>query len=322
MPARADALPFDLHTLEAFLAVCDTGSMAAAAKALGLTQPAISQTIADLEAKSGMRFFDRSVRPIALTPPGEVMRQRASALISEARQIAPALRETARGRFTLIRAGIVDSLARALSGPIATFLTERAEQVSLRSGLTAAHAEALLSRNLDLFIGTDDLSEIEGLERFELVVEPYVLLLPAGVGALRAPQDLVRLARKLPFVRYSARSKTGIEIERHLRRINIELPPGAEFDTPFGVTDMVARGRGFAISTPLCVAESAVSATSYRVVSLPGPRLQRKLTVVARKHELGKLARDLTETCKTELKKYTLPRLVRQIPWLSGELSS
>ncbi len=220
---RSTALPFDLHALEAFLAVCEAGSMAAAAKKLALTQPAVSQAIADLEARTGVTLFDRRVRPIALTPSGEVMRQRASALMSEARQITTAIRHTARGRLALIRAGLVDSLSRALTGPVAAFLAEHAEQVSMQSGLTAAHAGALLTRNLDLFIGVDDMSDIEGFDRFELVSEPYILLLPSRHRIPRSVAEIATCAEKLPFLRYSARSKTGMEIERHLRRLNLDL---------------------------------------------------------------------------------------------------
>ena len=322
MSTRVSRLPFDLHALEAFLAVCEARSMAAAAKKLTLTQPAISQAIADLETRTGIKLFDRSVRPIALTPAGEVMRQRASALISEARQITSAIRHTARGRLALVRVGLVDSLSRALTGPLATFLANHAEQVSIQSGLTAAHAGALLTRNLDLFIGVDDLSDVEGFDRFELITEPYILLMPGRHRIPRSIAELAACAEKLPFLRYSARSKTGIEIERHLRRLNLDLPQGLEFDTPFGVTDMVARGKGFAISTPICVAEAALPPGSVRLAPLPGPRLQRTLTLVSRRQELGTLPRDLTRACKVSLDKSPIPELRRLMPWLANELET
>jgi DNA-binding transcriptional LysR family regulator len=321
MTARVDRFPFDLHALEAFLAVCDARSMAAAAKKLALTQPAVSQAIADLEARCGVRLFDRSVRPIALTPAGEVMRQRASALISEARQITTAIRHTARGRLALIRAGLVDSLSRALTGPVAAFLAERAQHVSMLSGLTAAHAGALLTRNLDLFIGVDDMSDIEGFDRFELVSEPYILLMPPRHKIPRSIAAIAACAERLPFLRYSARSKTGIEIERHLRRLNLDLPQGLEFDTPFGVTDMVARGKGFAISTPICFAEAALGERAVRAAPLPGPRLTRTLTLVSRRQELGTLPRDLTRACKNALDETTLRPLRDAMPWLSSDLA-
>ena len=322
MIARVDRLPFDLHALEAFLAVCEAGSMAAAAKKLALTQPAVSQAIADLEARTGVTLFDRRVRPIALTPSGEVMRQRASALMSEARQITTAIRHTARGRLALIRAGLVDSLSRALTGPVAAFLAEHAEQVSMQSGLTAAHAGALLTRNLDLFIGVDDMSDIEGFDRFELVSEPYILLLPSRHRIPRSVAEIAACAEKLPFLRYSARSKTGMEIERHLRRLNLDLAHGLEFDTPFGVTDMVARGKGFAISTPICLAEAALGNCDILTAPLPGPRLSRTLTLVSRRQELGALPRDLTRACKAALEASTLKDLRRIMPWLTNELAT
>ena len=320
MATKNDTLPFDLRALEIFLAVCEAGAMSQAARVLGLTQPAISQAIAELEHRTGTTLFDRSVRPLALTPAGGVMRQRASALLSEARQIGPLLRETERGKLSLVRIGLVDSLVRALSVPVATFLAMRAESVQVQSGLTAAHAGALLTRNLDLFIGVDDMVEIAGLERFELFREPYVLLLPQGTDRPETPQALAMLASKLPLIRYSARSKTGIDIERHLRRLGLEFPPGQEFDTPFGVTDMVARGQGFAISTPLCLAEAAVSPGRVDAVPLPGPKLSRTLTLVARRQEFGSLPRDLTAACKTALSGETLILLRQSMPWLGPEL--
>ena len=314
--ARVSRLPFDLHALEAFLAVCEAGSMAAAAKKLALTQPAVSQAVGDLETRTGVTLFDRSVRPIALTPAGEVMRQRASALVSEARQIATAIRHTSRGRLALVRAGLVDSLCAGTDRTGRLLLAERAEQVSMQSGLTAAHASALLTRNLDLFIGVDDMSDIEGFERFELLTEPYILLMPPRSKIPRSVADIRACAQKLPFLRYSARSKTGIEIERHLRRLNLEIANGLEFDTPFGVTDMVARGKGFAISTPICVAEAALEVGSVRAAPLPGPQLKRTLTLVCRRQELGALPRDLTRACKASLQASTLKRLRNAMPWL------
>jgi DNA-binding transcriptional LysR family regulator len=319
MSVRQSRLPFDLHALEAFLAVCEARSMAAAAKKLSLTQPAISQAIADLEAKTRVKLFDRSVRPIALTPAGEIMRQRASALLSEARQITSAIRHTARGRLALIRAGLVDSLSRALTGPVASFLSDHAEQVSVQSGLTAAHAGALLTRNLDLFIGVDDMSDIEGLDRFELLNEPYILVFPEKARMPKTVADLSEAAERLPFLRYSARSRTGIDIERHLRRLNIDFPHGVEFDTPFGVTDMVARGKGFAISTPVCVAEAASDGAKIRTGPLPGPSLRRTLTLVSRRQELGTLPRDLTRACKAVLDRSDIAGLRETMPWLRGE---
>ncbi len=186
------ALPLDLRSLEIFLAVCDSGSMSGAARALAMTQPAVSLAIAELERKVGSALFDRDVRPLAVTVAGEVLRQRGSVLIAEAREIPALLRETKHGKVPSIRVGLVDSLSRTLSLPVATFLKLRAGEVSILSGLTATHASDLLTRRLDIFLGVDDLQDLQGLERWEIASEPYVLLMGASRQSAGFAQEACR----------------------------------------------------------------------------------------------------------------------------------
>lgn len=301
MSSHYPALPFDLRALEIFLAVCETGSMAQAARHLELTQPAVSLAIAELERKTGANLFDRAVRPLALTLAGGLMRQRASALIADARLIAPLLREAKHGQVPIIRVGLVDSLSRNLTVPISEFLAERAEEVSILTGLTAMHASELLTRRMDLFIGVDGLEELPGLERWEILVEPYVLLVPRTLGGVRTIGELKKLAKTVPMIRYSARSQTGLDIDRHLRRLGIEPPNTYEYDSPFAVSAMVAAGKGFAITTPLCMAEAKVISNDCVTIKIPGPRITRKLMIVARQRELGQIPRDLADVTRRAL---------------------
>ena len=92
----------DLRSLEIFLAVCETGTVAGAARELGITQPAVSLAVAEIERKTGISFLDREVRPLALTMAGGLLRQHATALIADARQVVPLLRETKHGKVPLI----------------------------------------------------------------------------------------------------------------------------------------------------------------------------------------------------------------------------
>ena len=57
--------------LKVFAAVVETGSFTAAASSLGLTQPAVSQNVSELEKDLGVRLFDRSTRgEVSLTGDG------------------------------------------------------------------------------------------------------------------------------------------------------------------------------------------------------------------------------------------------------------
>jgi DNA-binding transcriptional LysR family regulator len=320
MPARADDMPFDLRSLSIFLAVCDEGGMAPAARRLALTQPAVSLAVAELESRTGALLFDRAVRPIALTSSGALLRQRASALLSEARQIGPLLTEAARGRYPLVRLGLVDSLARTLGPSLAGALAERADEVAILSGLTASHASALLTRNLDLMIGVDDLEDMPGLARWPLFTETYVIVARRELRVPRRIEDFGAFARANRFVRFSARSRTGADVDRHLRRLELELPRGVEFDTPAGVTAMVAEGGGFAITTPLCLIEAGADFGVVRASPMPGPPLQRRLTLVAYRQQLGRLPQEIADLSRAVVAREVQPRMATVMPEVRGAL--
>jgi DNA-binding transcriptional LysR family regulator len=73
----------DLRMLE-IIAV--RGSMARAAEELGLSQPAISKAIADLERDLGVSVLDRNTRGVDLTESGRVLLQRGRVILDELRQ--------------------------------------------------------------------------------------------------------------------------------------------------------------------------------------------------------------------------------------------
>ncbi|HAZ74057.1 MAG TPA: chlorohydrolase [Rikenellaceae bacterium] len=56
--------------MKVFEAASELGSFTAAAKALGVTQPAVSQNIAEIEKLAGTKLFDRGVGRCTLTPEG------------------------------------------------------------------------------------------------------------------------------------------------------------------------------------------------------------------------------------------------------------
>jgi DNA-binding transcriptional LysR family regulator len=72
--------------LQVFFAVVQTGSMAKAAKNLGLTQPAVSDVVGALEDMFGVRLFDRTPKGVDLTPSGEALHLRGRAAFDELKQ--------------------------------------------------------------------------------------------------------------------------------------------------------------------------------------------------------------------------------------------
>lgn len=73
-----------LAAMETFVRVVETGSFSAAARALGVGQPAVSKTIAQLEARLGVRLLMRSTRGLSPTEAGQSFYDRARRAIEEA----------------------------------------------------------------------------------------------------------------------------------------------------------------------------------------------------------------------------------------------
>ena len=78
MPGRRGRIArrFRLRDLHVFSAVAHAGSMGKAAAELGVTQPAVSKAIADLEAAVGRPLLDRGRHGVAPTPYGEAVLRR------------------------------------------------------------------------------------------------------------------------------------------------------------------------------------------------------------------------------------------------------
>jgi DNA-binding transcriptional LysR family regulator len=70
----------DWNDVRTFLAVAESGSLNAAARSLGMTQPTVSRRMEDLEYRLGARLFSRSSRGIALTDAGESVRDIAASM--------------------------------------------------------------------------------------------------------------------------------------------------------------------------------------------------------------------------------------------------
>jgi DNA-binding transcriptional LysR family regulator len=72
----------NLRQLELFTEVAETGIVSHAAKKLFMSQPAVSQTIADLEDSLGLKLFDRLKHKMQLTFAGEVLYQYSKKILS------------------------------------------------------------------------------------------------------------------------------------------------------------------------------------------------------------------------------------------------
>lgn len=323
-PRRGRALP-DLRTLEAFVAVCEAGSMTVAAQRLGVSQSAVSQAIRALEQEHGLLLFDREMRPARPTRAGRLLLELADDLLARARAVSEQLRSSARQEHAQIRLGCVDSFAATLGPALVRALSGSARQLLLWSGLTPGLSAQLQARELDLAICTETALDDPRVVQRPLFSEPWVLVLPRrgredGARPVRTPGDLAALVRtlgELPLIRYSRRSVIGQQIDRFLRHLGLNAPRRYEFDATDPLLSLVAAGLGWAISTPLCLWQSRSWLEQVQVLPLPPTRLGRRdFFLLSREGEWAGLDGEIVRVTRQVLLRDTLPAMRRLMPAL------
>lgn len=82
------SVSFDWNQARAFLATVEEGSLSAAARALGLTQPTLGRQVAALEEELGVLLFERVGRSLVLTPSGLELLDHVRAMYEAANQVS------------------------------------------------------------------------------------------------------------------------------------------------------------------------------------------------------------------------------------------
>jgi DNA-binding transcriptional LysR family regulator len=322
--ARARALP-DLRALEAFVTVCEAGSMAVAAQRLGLSQSAVSQCIKTLEHSYGLLLFDRDVRPARPTRAGRALLEQAQELLAHARSVSEHLRGSARQDYAQIRLGCVDSFAATVGPALIQALAGSARQLQLWSGLTPGLSAQLQARELDLAICTESALVDARIVQQALFSEAWVLVLPRkprtrGRAPLHTLAELKALPAQMgdiPLVRYTQRSVIGQQIERYLRHVGLQAPLRFEFDATDALLSLVAAGLGWAISTPLCLWQSRAWLDQVQVLPLPPSRLgQRDFFLLSHEGEWAGLDETIVRVTRQVLAQHTVPALRKLMPAL------
>ncbi|GMG82158.1 pca operon transcription factor PcaQ [Paralimibaculum aggregatum] len=228
-----------LRHLRCFHAVARQGSLAGAAAALALTQPAVTKTLQDLEAILGVRLVERGRKGAELTAHGRVFLPRAAACLGELeRAVTSVSRSRERAEWT-VRIGALPTVAAGFV-PVAirAFRAEGATApVRVVAGPNLHLLGELREDRLDLVVGRLAAPEAMGdLAFLHLYSEPVRLVVRAGHPLLaQVPLEPGRIA-DYPVILPDADAVIRPSVERLLIAHGIgELPERIEsVSTSFG----------------------------------------------------------------------------------------
>jgi DNA-binding transcriptional LysR family regulator len=296
----SDAAGPSARQIEVFRMLMRVGTTGAAAAALHVSQPAVTQLIAQLEARAGLRLFDRQKGRLSPTP-------EALALMEEVERVYDGLdavrRKIAALRThedTVLRVGSLHAMASSvMPWAVAQFQrsyprTRCVLTVDSSSGLR----EALFRGAVDFAFLADE-ADISGLSSslFYEVQAACVMQAthPLARRAKVSPVDL----RDTPLVALSETDPAQRRVAAALEAVGIT--PHNIVETPYSATQcaLVLAGTGLAITNPLVAREYVP--LGLRCVPFDAPVVFRALLAFKPQRAQSRAAQEFIAICRAVL---------------------
>jgi DNA-binding transcriptional LysR family regulator len=266
----------DLNLLFTLHEVGRLGSVTAAARALGRTQPAISTRLRQLEKQLGVTLFERAGPLLRFSPVGRAVLEEVGLLVAQLGAVIDRTRGIDAEPVGTVRVGALPTLCAYMLAPVAVRLTRAHPRAHVRMtpGLTASQLDALRGGEIDVLVSVglirDPALRVRALGEIDAC-----LVAPARIKLPRGPLTV----RHLDSFECVAYGKIGdpffdavwefLERTNLARRVRVEVPNiqaikqlildggGISILPRYTIVEptLIARElRGLDVRLPLCVA--------------------------------------------------------------------
>lgn len=308
-----------IRGLEVFEALAATGSVAQAAVVTGLSQPAVSQQLRNLETALATDLIDHGKRPMRLTPAGQSFLARAETALSQLRLAQSELTVMDLAHLSALAIGVIDDFENDLTPRLVNVLAESLTRCKFT--LTTAPSHRIIadieSKRLHLAISASDGKMREGVLEYPLARDPFILVAPRGVVN---ENNVLSSLNDLPFLRYEREQLISRQIEGHLARQKMDLADRFEIGSHLALMSMVARRIGWAVTTPFGYMRAGRIHEEVEAFALPFAPFSRQISLYASADWAGSVPQDVAQTMRRLMQSHMINPALARLPWLAGEL--
>ncbi len=289
-----------VRQLEYFDALAQTLHFGRAAQMAGISQPALSAQIGEMEVRLGCRLFERGGKAVRLTDEAQAILPRIERLLAELRDIERVARhgrDAMEGRFRL---GIIPTVAPYLLPRILPEIRARFPklQLELREAVTATLIAETAARRLDAFLAAQPL-DAPGLAVEELFADRFLLAVQAGDPAFAAPPvppESPALERLMLLEEGHCLREQALAVCGSVKPVAMASYGATSLTT---LLQMVAHGMGVTLVPEMAV-PSAAGMRELKIVPFAAPVPQRTICLAWRRngplrHECQALAAIIRE---------------------------
>ncbi|MFO1047568.1 MAG: LysR substrate-binding domain-containing protein [Geminicoccaceae bacterium] len=259
-----------LALLRAVDAVATHGSLLKAAAGLGVSQPALTKSLHELEELLQVKLFHRHARGMLPTPAGVVFLRSARRMLAELRRLDEELDELAGAGGTVALGALPVAAVGVLPGALVRLRrTHPDAKVRLRQGRTEELLPLLASGELDLIVGRlYEPTVPDGFAREPLWTEPISVLARAGHPMFARQSVSVEELRRYDLVLPTVTQRVGQEIEHLLSLLGL-APASSLRSSSYGfIREMLLATDLISVMPRLMMAGDLLRG-ALRVVPLP-----------------------------------------------------
>lgn len=266
----------DLDSLKFFLRAAELNSLTKAAPILGVTQPIISRSIAQLERELGGRLFNRTGHGVTLTPLGEKLLIRIKLIVSETSMLIADAQSFSNTPSGTVRVGMLPSFSNA----VVSKLLERARtelpavKVKVFVGSTARLDEWLNEGRIDIALNFGNGRDMGDARKIS-DADTYLVGNAGSFLHTRQTIDFMEL-HNLPLILPATQSSLRKNLEEMADKMGVIINPVMEVDTSSLYLKLAREGHGFAITTRHALYPESSSA-GLKAVLIVNPKISRKI---------------------------------------------
>lgn len=269
-----------LRQIRAVIAVCEEGSFTRAAERENATQSGISQHVAAVERKLGVKLFDRGTGRITPTPAGQRYYKSCVSAVGALENAAEEARSFAGQVTGELRIGLMPTFTRAVLAPVIDDFLPRYPEVRLHivEGYSALLTEMVLDDQLD-FAVVPAFEGMIGLKSRLLVRDREMLL--SGPRAGFNPLAPVRLSecKPLKIVMPGPDNIRRRNLETYFQTHGVEIEAVLELDAMIGTLEFVARSDWVTV-LPSVISVNDIGRGELNVNPIVAPELHAEFVVI------------------------------------------
>ncbi|MEM9281153.1 MAG: LysR family transcriptional regulator [Verrucomicrobiota bacterium] len=293
----------DSRQLRAFQELARHGSFTSAAKAMNLTQSAVSHSIKALERSLEVSLFERLGKTVRLTRAGESLMPHADRILARMMRAQEELRLLDRPGHGRLRIGATVTISQYVLPSVLRELRESfpSFDISVSTDDSRGLVSQIEAGDIDVAVALET-SFSEPLRREPLFEDQIQMALsplhPIATASLVAQEDLL----EENFIFYNQNSETFRLLEQESMANSIRLKTAIQVGSMAAIKEMAKIGMGIGLLSPW-VAEQEIASGSLVFKPLPWENLGRKWSIHRDpRHEPQMIEEVFTGICRNVVK--------------------